>query len=310
MQYQYTADPNVVFPHNLSQEDNPFGKFTQNTYSIQKNSQIHNFGNAFKRNEPMIERQNFANQNNFLHNNVHQNLLSEYLVDYDVDIDSKDRDIATYQDPFKYIVSFAPVPKGTDTHNEWIDPHNHSLGQHTVKTVYTGASPPYIRNSFKNIKYIRVDSVQLPRYYGITYDSGSGTWIMDTSKDLSKDRYVVIKFKNVDSIYNLSTNSVVESSGIKLIPDTIPLSSNFYYAVPANANNIFKIYNMASLGNLDKLYVEFYNSSGQLLKYTGLDPTQDTTDVRNPSNVNLQNNMTLIFGVVENEMNTEVKFSQ
>lgn len=64
---------------------------------------------------------------------------------------------------------------------------------------------------------------------------------------------------------------------------------------------------MSALGNLDRLYVEFYDSSGNLLQYNDLDPEQEETDVRNPLNKNLQNNITLIFGIVENELATNVK---
>lgn len=77
--YNYTPDPNVVNPHRKSQEDNPFGKYTQMTYPIQENANIHNFGKAFQERQPMIERQNFKNQNNVWHNNLNDNLQSEFV---------------------------------------------------------------------------------------------------------------------------------------------------------------------------------------------------------------------------------------
>jgi hypothetical protein len=280
--YRYTADPNTIYPHPKSQENNPSAMFSQMTYPIQQNSQMFPFNQAFNQNTPIIEKQNFKNQNNVIHNNLHENLISEFSVDYTVDIDSKDRDISVYPDPFKYNVMFSPVKE---------------------------TPAPYINRAMKNIKYIRIDNVILPKYYGIVYDSGTSSWIMDTSKDLSQDRYVIMKIKNLDSQYNLSTNSIVETNGIKLIPDTIMTGSNFYYAVPGNAKNIIKTYNMSLLGNLDRLYIEFYSSSGNLLKYNNLDAEQDITDVRNPLNVNLQNNFTIVFGIIENELATEVKFT-
>lgn len=307
--FQHTADPNVLYPNKRVQEDNPFSNFTQNTYQIQENAHLHQFNDAFHQNNPMIERQNFMNQNNVIHNNLHNNLQSEFLVEYIIDIDSKDRDSSVFQDPFKYTVTFAPVTRGVDKREEWIDPSNKSLGKHMVSTIYQGNSAPYISKAFKNIKYIRVDSVILPKYSSIVYDN-INEWSLDTTKNLSEDRYIVMKLKNIDSRYNLSTNTTVESSGVKLIPDIIPPTGNFYYAVPANGNNIIKTYNMSLLGNLDRLYIEFYDSDGIQLKYTDLDSSKPLTDVRNPNNKNLQNNITLIFGVVENELSTEVKFSQ
>lgn len=302
----YTSDPNTLYPDKSSLEDNPFGQYTQSTYQMKMNAGQHSFKDAFRSNKPLIEKQNFANQNNVLHNNLHANLSSDTIIEYTIDIDSKDRDINTYVDPFSYNVMFAPTPRGIIKQEEWIDPTDHSKGKHMVNTLFSGPPPPYIRRAFKNVKYIRVDNVTLPKYYGIV--DSSGTWILDTTKDLTEDRYIVMKFKNIDSQYNLSTNSVMESNGVKLIPDTIPLNGNFYYAVPANANNVINTYKTSLLGNLDKLYIEFYDSTGTKLSYTNLDPTQTTSDVRNPLNKYLQNNMTLIFGIAENEMATEVKY--
>ena len=308
--FGYSSDPNILYPDSGYQSDNPFGKFTPNTYQSQQNSHMHSFSDAFKRNEPLIEKQNFKNNNDVLHNNLGDKLQSEYVVDYTIDIDSLDRDVSAFQDPFKYTVTFSPMTASTKYHEEWIDASNKSLGKHTVSTVYNGSISPCILKSFRNIKYIRVDNVILPKYGAIKYDSGSSSWIMDTTKNLAEERYIVMKFKNVDSHFNMSTNEIVDSTGIKLIPDTIPDTGNFFYSVPSNANNIIKIYNTSLLGNLDKLYVEFYDGSGNQLKYNNLDTSVSVTDVRNPKNVNLQHDITLIFGVVENELTTDVKFSK
>lgn len=305
--YHYTPDPNVVYPNDKALENNPFGNFKQMTSQLQQNRILNNFNEAFSMNDPMIEKQNYGNMNNMYHNNVSNPINSEFTVNYMIDIDSKDRDITVYPDPFAYNVIFSPASRETTTRTEWIDPKNKSLGTHVVTTTYNSQPRPYIGKVFRNVKYIRIDSVVLPKYYGIVEDSG--TWIMDTSKDLTKDRYIVMKIKNIDSKYNLSTNSVVETTGVKLIPDTIPPTSNFYYAIPTNSNNIIKTFNSSALGNIDRLNFEFYDSCGNLLSFNNLDSTQDTTDVRNPLNINLQHDMTLVFGVVENEIATNVSYN-
>ena len=307
--YNSTPDPNVLFPNKRSQNNNPFSQFTPITYPILDRNNEHKFADAYNMNEPMIERHNFRNQNNTIHNNLHAHLQSEFINNYTIDIDSKDRDTGTYQDPFRYVVTFAPVTKGIDRHEEWVDPYDHTKGKHTVTTTYQGNVAPYIAKSFRNIKYIKIDSVVLPKYWGIKYDTGSSSWVLDTTKNLMDDRFVTLKLKNVTSTYNLSTNTTVETTGIKLIPDQRPTNGNFYYAVPANTSSDFKTYNMSLLGNLDRLNVEFYDSSGNLLKYDNLDPLQSITDVRNPANINLQNNITIIVGVVENELATEVNYT-
>jgi hypothetical protein len=299
--YTYSSDPNVRYPNKRAVEDNPMGQFAQSTYAPQLNS----FQAAYQSHDPLIEKTNFKNQNNVLHNNLRSNLQNEFITEYTIDIDSKDRDISVYPNPFKYTVAFAPVTKGTTMREEWIDPANKSLGKHMVTVSYIGTPAPYISRTFRNIKYIRVDNITLPRYDGIV-DNGSGTWIMDTTHDLAMDRFVVLRVTNLTSNYNISTNSDVDTVGIKMIPDTLVLNSKFYYTVPANSTNLIKLYNYSALGNLDRLQFEFVDSMGNLLSYTGLDPTK--TDVRNPLNVNLQNNVTIVFGVVENELATETKF--
>jgi len=304
--YSYTSDPNVVYPNDKALENNPFGNFKQIT-SQQQNGMLNNYDEAFATHDPMIEKQNFKNMNNMFHNNVGGQINSEFTVNYMIDIDSKDRDITVYPNPFTYNVIFSPASRETITRNEWIDPKNKSLGTHIVTTTYNSQPLPHIGKVFRNVKYIRVDSVILPKYYGIIEDSG--TWILDQNKNLTKDRYVVMKIKNIDSKYNLSTNSVVETTGVKLIPDTIPLTSNFYYAIPTNSNNIIKTFNNSALGNIDRLNFEFYDSNGNLLAFNNLDSTQSVSDVRNPLNINLQHDITLVFGVVENEIATNVNYN-
>jgi hypothetical protein len=179
-----------------------------------------------------------------------------------------------------------------------------------VSTTFNSQPQPYINKLFRNVKYIRVDCVVLPKYYGIVYDTGTTSWILDTTKDLSKERFVTMKIKNIESKFNLSTNAVVEQTGVKLVPIKIPTSGNFYYATSTNSNNIIKTFNISALGNIDRLCFEFYDSSGNQLVYNDLDSTQSINDVRNPLNINLQHNITLVFGVVENEMATHVNFGQ
>lgn len=291
--YRATPDPNTLYPPVNAQMANPLANFHQDTYNRQHNANLHNFDSAFQVNKPMIERPNFQNQNNFIHNNVGRNLLLESANEYVIDIDSYNRDSAIFVDPFTYNVTFAPVTTSSSVRGGG---------------TYIGSPAPYINKNFKNVKYVRVESVILPRYYGIVYDSEN--WILDTSKDLSKERFVVLKIKNLESSRNLSTSNTLDGNGIKLIPDTIPLNSNYYMAVAANNSNIIRLYNDSQLGNIGRLDVTYYDSFGTRLQYTNLDATVPTTDVRNPLNKYLQNDITLSVGVLENEMNTEAKYNQ
>jgi hypothetical protein len=274
-----TYDPTILYPPPTFQNANPMANFQQVTYN-QNPAQHTNFDKAYVQHKPMIETQNFTNQNNVYHNNLNPSLLAEGITEYTIDIDSSDRDISVYPNPFKYNVIFSPVG-GSD-----------------------GQPQPYIRRQFKNIKYIRMENVSLPKY-GAIKDNGSGTWIMDTTTNLSEYRHIVIRFKNIDNNYNLSTNTATDSIGVKVIPNTFG-TGNTYYAVCNNTSNIVKTWHDSKLGNLDRLYIEYFDDQGHQLSYANLDSTK--SDARSPLYRGLQNNITLVFGVVENELSTKVKY--
>lgn len=302
--YNYTSDPNVIYPDDKMQEDNPSGKFKQMTYNIQNNSQFSSFDKAFARNTQLIEKTDFHNKNDIIHNNLGENLQNQYVTEYVIDIDSKNRDTSAFPNPFKYTVTFAPTAPGFIIRNDWIDPSNHSLGKHQVKTPTNGTPEPHIGKIFRNIKYIRVDNVILPKY--TQFDPTNSYAPVETS-NLSNERYIVMKLKNIESQYNLSTNHIIETSGIKLIPDVNHTGSYFFYTVPTNARNVIKTYNTSSLGNLDKLYVEFYDSYDNPLSYNLGSYSGEYAD---PLFKYYQNNITMVIGVIENELATDVNFSR
>ena len=48
-------------------------------------------------------------QNNTLYNNLNKDLLKESIIEVRLNIDSIDRDIEIYPNPFDYIVNLGPV---------------------------------------------------------------------------------------------------------------------------------------------------------------------------------------------------------
>lgn len=297
-----SSDPNVLYT-GTKYANNQFGNFSQSTYQYNGSNNIKN-SQTF----PIIEKQSFSNKNNTLHNNLGDNIKYERISEYKIDIDSNDRNISTYINPFRYNVTFSPITKSSSSTEEWIDINNKSLGKHMVNTIYNGSVAPFITKSFKNIKYLKLDYVQLPKYYKYVFDSSSSTWKLDTTKSLLNERYVVLKINNLDSKFNLSTTPISDTNGIKLIPDTFVGDSNFYYAVPMNNSGILKSYNLSSLGNLDKLEISFYDCSGNILDYKNYDAGSDISDIRNPNNANIQHNICITLGVLENELCTEPSF--
>jgi hypothetical protein len=151
-----------------------------NNYNIQQ---------SFNENSVEYSAPSYKNKNNVLHQNLNDNLLKEALIEYRLNIDSIDRDIIQYPDPFTYIVNFGPVAnsgvdstiKRTSLKNE-LKRVNRKSGisgnnninedlfdeddkyimnyEETLKRVFN----PYITRDFKNIKFIRLDNIILPRF--------------------------------------------------------------------------------------------------------------------------------------------------
>lgn len=119
-------------------------------------SNISNFNESYQQSVQLIDKQNFTNKNDVIHNNLNDNLLNENIVDYHINIDSDDRKLDAYPDPFHYVVTFK------------------SLGRSTYHTKYKGfkvecgevpeTPAPVIMRSFKNVKYATLDHAIISRY--------------------------------------------------------------------------------------------------------------------------------------------------
>ena len=106
-----------TFPSNqrnwANSNGNPCGNFNQMTTNMQKNMGINKFPNSHVPNQPIIETIDYTNYNELTHNNVAPDVLDEHIIEYRINIDSLDRDISVYPDPFSFKVKFNPPSSGT-----------------------------------------------------------------------------------------------------------------------------------------------------------------------------------------------------
>jgi hypothetical protein len=131
-------------------------RFNQHQFILDQQNQSMNtaeFNRSFIPPPNIIERPNFTNPipRVVMHNNLNDNLLSETVVEYYINIDSDDRKLEAYPDPFNYIVSFKSQGKGT-----------YRSFKHDNEMPETPS--PVITREFKNVKYIKLDHVVLSRY--------------------------------------------------------------------------------------------------------------------------------------------------
>jgi hypothetical protein len=327
--------PSNIFPKNGGMQGNQFDRFNPISTNTQKNMNnlpsMTNFNKSFQTNAPMIEPMDYTNYGNLLHNNMGNIVIDEHIVEYRINIDSVDRDISVYNDPFSFTVKFNPPSSQTIETEVPIDPRNKRKGTKFVKTIMKGPPKPHINREFKNVKYIKLDNIVLPQFSNIVEDpENPNEYIFDNENFLVDDRFILLRIKELDSdkgqrTYdtgdgslrydsNGGTNSYHKPFGM-ILPDKL-LGKNYYSGTPYYAS---KIYKNSTLGNLNQLTIEFYDSCGTKLKFNNLfsakeidtceqDDEFPRSDIRHPLNKKIQTHLSLIIGVVESQHNTNTKF--
>lgn len=299
-----------MYPPNGQMNSNPFGNF--NPMSTNTREQMNNWSHFKQKNPlpdptntrkfsnishqqqyPLINKINHRNDNMLLHNNMGDNVMDEHIIEYRINIDSTDRDIGAYADPFHFKVIFNPPSSRPDKDG----------------VVYSGPPQPHILKEFKNVKYVKLDNIILPKY-AKTIDDGGGTHIVDTTGTavvLSDDRYILLSIKEINNTFTLGTNKANEDSFATVIPDNA-IGTKFFTGTPYYGNKLFK---NSHLGNISTLAIDLFDSRGNRIEVGGLDTAiTDENDARYPLFPDFQMSMSLIFGVVESQLNTDTKFEQ
>tara|TARA_A100001015_G_scaffold321540_1_gene452844 strand:+ start:4233 stop:5975 length:1743 start_codon:yes stop_codon:yes gene_type:complete len=162
-----------------------------------------NIKENFQENKPIQKMLNTKYQDDTIYNNLNENLLKESITEIRLNIDSIDRDIELYPNPFEYVVNLGPVvnsglkfpPNRVNLKKEVrkLDRKLNKVIRHTEESVlgiqqnndiptvnnllftspdlikkYTinleRINNPYLTKSFDNIKFIRLDTAVLPRF--------------------------------------------------------------------------------------------------------------------------------------------------
>jgi len=202
------------------------------------------FDSSYSPNPTFMTSPEFANVGGMLHNNLGQKVINEYITEYKIHIDTKDRDLAAYPSPFK-------------------------------TKVYFGKSDG-ISRKFENVKFVTLDSIILPKTNCVDishiaepniYPSNSNyvAGILDGPNILSvlaKRRNLYLKIEELESENNLGTSSLLENNTFILVEDCCAgIDSHVWKPVH---NTI--IYKNSSLQNLNKLTLVLYDEYGNELK--------------------------------------------
>src|SRR5690606_8748840 len=173
-----------IYPPNGGMLGNPLGRYNPISTNSMYNQQMSKLSDSYGQPEPIIERIDYTNLKNVLHNNIGDSVLDEHVVEYRVNIDSLDRDIKTYPNQFDFRVKFNP-PAGGILRTESIKKGKLDYNQ----DKFSGTPGPHIGRDFRNVKYIKLDSIVLPQYSNLCVEK-DGEVVFDPNSRLIDDRYV------------------------------------------------------------------------------------------------------------------------
>lgn len=158
---------------------------------------------------------------NVLQNNLNPIVMNKEVKEYPIYIDSIDRDITKYPNPFSYRVALNP------TDNQIM---------------------PYIQQRFENVKYIKLERSILPKYYNlIKVNELTGTPLYVYLNGL------INPFTPINTIQGLiNTSALVGADTVSIVNITYVPNIN-----PLTQWNIEVILN----GNINKIYVYDYNNA-------------------------------------------------
>lgn len=291
-------------PVNLSNPNDTFVNYTNQPYN--------SFNTAYKSNEPLIDQQRYINKHTTLHDNLNNNLQNQEITEYILNLDSLNRNVALYPNPYKYSVLFNQNEVIRNLNNMTYSGRKYANDNDNIiidKQYNIPPSIPILKN-FRNVKYINVNSVILPNCYNITETSNvKKPYEFDIETNMVNDRFCILKI-NTELDNNIYSNNVeISRKGIVLVKDKL-IGNDFYKAISMSDDVNAYEYKKSALPTLKKIDIEFLNDYYQPINDTGINVNEtNICNLNHPLNKYRQNIISLKVGVVENDLNTDVKYS-
>ena len=203
-QQQFSQNYNSYQPNStFSSMDN----MSRNTNQNMRDFGQYNVDVAFQQNKVIEKMPDNKYMHNTLYDNLNENLNKEQIQEFRLNIDSMDRDVELYPDPFHFVTTFGPVVNsGLDSTIQRIEAKNAlknevrkiNKKQNPINSIKASeldfsddmliidANPnilidyddklkriynPYITRSFVNVKFLRLDNVVLPRFNKVVINS-------------------------------------------------------------------------------------------------------------------------------------------
>jgi hypothetical protein len=295
-----------------------FDKFVPNNSSPQY------FNINQKSSQTMIDKINYKNPGNLIHNNVSDNVLDEQITEYRIHIDSLDRDISVYPDPLHFAVKFNPTGRSNVRTEKYIDPHDKSKGTIIVNNYFESEPTPHIIKEFRNVKYIKLENISLPLFNKLSEINNE--FVFDPSSKLIDDRFILLNIKELElertyATYDSSTRTdpvtgkkYTSPKPFAIIYPDKTTSSHYFSGIPYYGSRVYK---NSSLGNLSQMTINILDSCGLPIISENLATNDDIiddgislVDLRHPLNKKRQLHLSFLIGVVESQINNNTKFEK
>jgi hypothetical protein len=234
--------------------------------------------------QPILQSTNFTNNMSLLHNNIPQNILRSRIKEFTMIIDSADRDVVLYPNPFDFVVSIGPQVQNKiieyikDINDQIIiDPTTNAPFVNEKVLPIPG---PVIKDPIYWLKYVRLDYAILPQSYTMDINSlkNNNYDIVSNDIDITKinlldgDRCIQVHIpeingssisnKSVPGPLRYSTNDNLSESFAVLFDHTL-INKNFFSSCNRGAGVDYN----EPVKLLNKLTIKFKDSRGNQLKY-------------------------------------------
>jgi len=201
----------------------------------------------------MFNNHQFRNKGGLMDNNLEQILLAEEITEYHVQIDSKDRNPVIFPNPFKYKVTFAPIPNSIEKVNG--------------KRIILEAPNPVIYQNFTNVRYIVLENAILP-YFNRINKNGK----VNLQDSLTDHMYIMLNIAEYQNKTNRYSTNDAMSEAFAVLYNDKKINETHYSTW---SNNGIRIFPKDQLAKIDKWTISFQTPDGKDLFIGGMHRCQD-----------------------------------
>ena len=211
---------------------------SSNLENLRDHSQ-YNIEKGFESAKPITKMLDTKYQNNTIYANLNENLMKESIMEVRLNIDSVDRDIRQYPDPFNYVVTFGPIVNSgiSSTYNRTnikseLKENNKNKSKKNIsnqinnnydKEVFNDNGNlivdytdklkrifnPYITRDFDNVKFIRLDNVVLPRFDCLKLND---EWDFCKDETFNNSQYIKDDYERIKKLIILNNRYIPDDN--------------------------------------------------------------------------------------------------